>query len=351
LTQEERRTAQTEHRALPEYFYTNNNLPIITPENCEEFLEKMISTKTFMCPTLWSWCSGSSRLSSTMAALPFNDAVLFPVDLRYGWDLRRRDHQTLLTKVDQQLRPRMTTIEPRCKYWSHAGTRRDPTLKDELRNNEIPMLQYIAGHVTRLLRQQRHVLIENPRSSAIWTLSPLASLLHHHGLVMHTTKMCHFSPLADGQRFEKATKLLTNIPLRRSAKPCTCRHGHVRLRGYDKEKHLTCTASAALFSHKFCLALSHDITYHLTTTTTSTPTQQRPTTTTNTVTRIDDTNTYPVDAAPGEGAEEPPDDEEEPPPRPLPPDSSHEDRLRNSNLDGVNLKHLTNLLKDIDQHL
>eukprot|EP00974_Lingulodinium_polyedra_P012511 1208570-Lingulodinium_polyedra.AAC.1 len=74
---------------------------------------------------LWSWFAGTGHLGLTMLNLPFVGAVLFPVDLRYGWDVGHVEHQKLLRQVDETFRPTCATLEPRCKYWSRAGHSRD----------------------------------------------------------------------------------------------------------------------------------------------------------------------------------------------------------------------------------
>ena len=111
LTTAEQHTALHELFTMPEQFYTTFHwLPVITPELYTHFESKLDHSCTI---ALWSLCSGSSRLSSTMAQLPFLQAVLFPVDLRYGWDLRDSYHQQLLQRANDKYKPFLTTIEPR----------------------------------------------------------------------------------------------------------------------------------------------------------------------------------------------------------------------------------------------
>ena len=86
-----RKTAVNELRAIPEFFYTTTQLPIITPLNYHQFCQAVNTTLGSF--TFWSWCSGSSRLLLTMTGLPFERMVLFPVDLRYGWDISHKAHQ------------------------------------------------------------------------------------------------------------------------------------------------------------------------------------------------------------------------------------------------------------------
>ena len=249
LTQQDRAVAQSEYNAIPEFFYTNLHwLPVITPDYAEEFINVMSSIRNGLDVMLWSWCCGSSRLLYTMTGLPFSAMVLFPIDLRYGWDIGYAKHQRLLDKIDTAMKPFMTTLEPRCKYWSRAGTRRDPVLTQELRTAEKPMLRYVAKHAISLTKDQRHALAENPLSSAMWKESPLTCLNDTEPFRRNSRKthMCAFSPEPDGRRSKKETMLRSSLPLAQCAQLCKCRYGHIHLKGYDQEKHQTRTAAAAL---------------------------------------------------------------------------------------------------------
>ena len=86
---------------MPESFYSLYHwLPVITPAVCAKFLEVRAACGHTKCD-LWTLCSGSSRLAACYSSLPFCRMVLFPVDLRYGWDLRCSSHQLLLLEVDK----------------------------------------------------------------------------------------------------------------------------------------------------------------------------------------------------------------------------------------------------------
>eukprot|EP00959_Pyramimonas_sp_CCMP1952_P400585 8393771-Pyramimonas_sp.AAC.1 len=70
-------------------------------------------------------------------------------------------------------------MEPRCKYWSHMGTSRDIEDTMALRESELPMLNSMTSHTVKIKQDFRDNLVENPRSSSIWTKSPLSALLGH----------------------------------------------------------------------------------------------------------------------------------------------------------------------------
>ena len=193
-----------------------------------------------------------------MASMPFMYCVLFPVDLRYGWDLRHQKHRDLLSWVDSQLRPLCTTFEPRCKYWSRAGNSRDPETTKRLREEEGPMLKFLAQHAIKIASDNRDALFENPKTSAIWKESPLAALLLHRLFRSFLICMCAFSPEPDGRRSKKETLLVTTMLLLRAFKTCTCQLGHIHLKGYDPVEHQIRTAAAALYPKRFCTSVCRD---------------------------------------------------------------------------------------------
>ena len=182
LSDDELIEANSEFKAIPEMFYTTlKHLPVITPSCFPQFCEALRKSFGDKLPriALWTWCSGSSRLALIMLSAPFDQLVLFPVDLRYGWDLRLPEHQQLLTSADRRYRPLVTSYEPRCKYWSRMGSGRDPEATAERRSNETGMLKFILQQLCDTVQDKRHGLCENPKSSAIWSKSPLAALQHH----------------------------------------------------------------------------------------------------------------------------------------------------------------------------
>ena len=168
LNPEEAELASLEMKSIPEVFYTQTQLPVIRPSNVRFFLEKM--SKYSGSIALWSWCAGSSRLTLNMMSLPFRRFVLFPVDLRYGWDIRLPSHQVLLQEVDALFLPRVTSFEPRCKYWSRCSQAVTGRQQDQ------KLLHFIASHICHLHDEQRGWIVEQPRDTTIFKSSPLAIL-------------------------------------------------------------------------------------------------------------------------------------------------------------------------------
>ena len=216
LTSDERHVAKGELRAIPEKFYSRFQLPVITPSNVDEFVAVVTHYFGIAVPQLkvmlWTWFSGSSNLAATMSSSPFFCVCLFPVDLRYGWNIADRKTQKLLSDLDGMFKPLVTTMEPRCKFWSISGSRRSPSDTSRLRNLEGPMLSFVASHVSKIHHDSRLWWNENPKTSAIWSESPLVkhdNLKYENeedkALCNRITTMCGHSPLPDGQRSLKLT--------------------------------------------------------------------------------------------------------------------------------------------------
>ena len=241
-------TAKKEAKTLPEQFYTYTQLPVITPDNLQEFLEHMscLGMDLDVHIKLWSWFSGTGRLLNTAKENGY--AVLFPVDLRYGWDIRRQDVQKKLKRVDYIYKPQVTSMEPRCKYWSIAGRSRSPDVTRQERNKEEQMLQFLVKHCHMLEASERLALVENPKTSDIWTDAPLKDLQFEE----YELSQCAHSELPDGKRSRKETIIKANFPLTRTATGCTCAEEHVVLRG-------KLTSEAAAFSQGLCDSLIQDL--------------------------------------------------------------------------------------------
>ena len=250
LKDDDLKVARKEAASLPEKFYQGSLLPVITPDNVDQFVKYLQDNQLDLDQLsvhLWSWYSGTGRLARTYMDSTTEHAVLFPVDLRYGWDLQNIAHQNELQEIDVLFQPLVTTMEPRCKFWSIAGKTRHPSITFQQRKKEDQMLQFLVTHITMLL-EKRYVAVENPMSSAIWTHSPLKQL----ALDDNTFCQCAHSAQPDGERSMKPTTIRSNFALEATCLQCTCQQGHIPLRG-------KLTAPAAAFSNKMCKSLVEDI--------------------------------------------------------------------------------------------
>ena len=238
-------------------YVDNRSSGSCTPANAFEFVRRINALQIVI--VFWSWFSGSSRLLLTFMLSPFQQTVLFPIDLRYGWDISIVAIQKLILWIDEALRPICTSIEPRCRFWSKSGNTRKPETTQTEREKERPLHNFVCGHVGKIVHSRRHVLVENPQTSALWIASALAKIFSLPRITWFVTHQCRFSNKPDGQRHRKATTLVTTVPLEACIKLCQCLNGHIQLQGVDPETHLLRTASAAAFPAKFCLAIASDI--------------------------------------------------------------------------------------------
>ena len=88
-------------------------------------------------------CSGSGRLSTQ--ARKEGLCVGFPVDFRYGWDLRNPRHRSLLDEVGAFFKPLVEFSAPDCRLWSAARRKVDVSRETIERQLELPALQWLLG--------------------------------------------------------------------------------------------------------------------------------------------------------------------------------------------------------------
>ena len=80
-----------EYHVFPEQFYSRAKLPMVTPNNVDDFISHMNTFQGVLIPLLLEVRSGKS---STSFEVRDNQCIaLPPVDYRYGWDLHRDDHR------------------------------------------------------------------------------------------------------------------------------------------------------------------------------------------------------------------------------------------------------------------
>jgi hypothetical protein len=265
LSEIDKHVAYNEIASIPECFYTKYRVPVITPNNVAMFIDSMSRLPGFN-PVLWTWFSGSSNLAAHICDAPYHNTCLFPVDLRYGWDISLKAHQLILLKLDDLFKPVCTTFEPRCKFWSIAGSKRDPGKTHEYRTQEQPMLSFVTKHIQNIHKNHRLWWCENPKTSAMWSESPLVKLDYikyadktDQDLCNGITAMCAHSDKPDGMRSRKLTRMRGTVRLFKTKRVCNCQYPHEILEGIDPDTGLNKTATAAAYSHKFCGNLCKDI--------------------------------------------------------------------------------------------
>ena len=95
LSRDRRRALDRFYAAVHEQFYEHSALPIVSPTSALAFMRYMGVLHATV--HVWERFSGSGRLSACALAKGF--IILFPVDVRYGWDLQTVEHRTIIDEV------------------------------------------------------------------------------------------------------------------------------------------------------------------------------------------------------------------------------------------------------------
>ena len=248
IPEHKRSYLQKFYKAVPEEFYTRLKRAPVTPSNCLEWLERVKKKKKFH---FWELCSGSSRL--TLLALMSGLTVLFPVDMRYGWDIGHVPHQMLLRKVHDELIPECLHASPNCRPWSISSNGRDPEIRERERAEEQPCLDEVKKMCKKQHKQGKMFVLEQPWSSALWQhLSELPG-------ERQRTDQCQFgAQTEEGLPVLKPTGFLSNRNLQRSKLRCS---GHGREHGWLQGQvgGQNRTTLASVYPRKLCQALIKDI--------------------------------------------------------------------------------------------
>ena len=107
-----------------EEFYSSTSFNVVTPENFWEFanvhkrwMELHDKKITWDLQEQWS---GSSRLSRRAHG---HLCVGFPVDLRYGWDLRLKRHRDMIDYADKLFETKLKVSDPDSYMWTSSPPR------------------------------------------------------------------------------------------------------------------------------------------------------------------------------------------------------------------------------------
>ena len=157
------------YRSMPEEFYSDTKLPVVTPSNCQQWIHGL--KKLGLTVEMQEFCSGSSRLS--LAGYKEGLRVGFPVDHRYGWDIGVPEHQVLLDEVDSVLGVTIDFFSPRCSPWSKANTTSKAETKARARLEERPGLLWIAQRCRKTFAtkypKEKAFVLETPHGSQLLT--------------------------------------------------------------------------------------------------------------------------------------------------------------------------------------
>ena len=248
------------YRALPEEFYTQSGLPVITPDNMHDFIKHMKENGHIFIFDLQELCSGSGRLSLT--AFHKGMKVAFPVDLRYKWDTNNEEHQALLSEFFRTMYTLLKFWSPKCTPWSKSAIRKSQDVLLRERENENYTLRFIVNTCEHDHEHDMDFEIENPRTGDIWSKSALHDLDGLSRCRAKVVDQCrHGACIETGQLTRKSTILKGTTKMRRTALRCSCSEPHGELQGSFNG--INRTAMAARFPKRMCGCMVADFQQHL----------------------------------------------------------------------------------------
>ena len=161
----ERNVLKQHHDDTPEEFYQYSRLPVISPGNFQQWHDTMGTRVDFQ-----EIYSGSGRL--TYGCLCTGIRCGFPVDFRYGWNVRLPSHQRMLDK----LQARVFYYSPSSDAWISSG--KPSSAKLSQRRTEDLTLQWVASRIVDGHSRTPAVasVIEQPQCSSVWNKSALSTL-------------------------------------------------------------------------------------------------------------------------------------------------------------------------------
>ena len=252
LSDEQVKYFKNKYKNIPEQFYTRTRLPVVRPDNVRAFLN--VHRKLGIQWQFQEQMSGSGFMSAE--AYFQGIATLFPVDLRYGWDMTCKEHLALLTEARSVCKPIFKWSSPDCSRWCAVTNAQDQTKVAADRQQQLPMLQWLHDDNAHQAKHGYGYGNENGLRSHIFTQSPLAKNEEIPGNKRRRTDGCQFGCKdSKGNPVEKAYRFDCNIPLSASIKRCTG-HGtrqHGVLEG-SKE-----TGLSTVYMKQMVLALLKDI--------------------------------------------------------------------------------------------
>ena len=248
LPEEHVRYLHKRYAALPELFYTRTRKKVIRPDNVRSWMRSQPKGSR---AHLWELCSGTGRLS--LLALLSGLTVLFPVDLRYGWDIGYAPHQALLREVHETLCPGCLFMAPNCRPFSVSANRMPYEKMMAERAQEKPCIDFLQERARKQHQAGRGYIWEQPWPSAMWKELDLP------GHCSRTDQCRYGAADEEGRPILKATGLDSNFELRYSCSLCRGHGGkpHAWLQG--QVQGVNRTAIAAMYPERLCKSIARDI--------------------------------------------------------------------------------------------
>ncbi|CAK0840390.1 unnamed protein product, partial [Prorocentrum cordatum] len=240
------------YRAMPEEFYFESQLPVVTPENLESWMEHM----SIYHVDVQERMSGSSRFSRRASLQGL--MVGFPVDYRYGWDMSDKHHQRLLSTFRGKCHIGTTLWAPTCQPWSIASRHKDPAALESERRSQAPAIIFMLNDIKQTADTEQQHIVENPHNSDFWSKSDYTGVVDMNIMRSYAADQCSFGATNElGEPIRKRTRLDSTFSLRASTRHCRCKIPHGHLTGaVDGIKR---TAKAAVYPKNFCDAIVQDI--------------------------------------------------------------------------------------------
>ena len=213
--------------------------------------------------------SGSGRLS--LGCLMGGMWISFPVDFRYGWDLRTKNHRRLLGSVFDNINPLVEFYAPKCSPWSSSQTTTKAGKLQSNRMAEIPTLSWMVERCKRCMKTLRAALIENPRRSDMFKVkeSPVSGLCRDQRVVANHSDQCQYGARSaeNGIPIKKQTTMQAmGIKIQHTNRTCTgddrCSE-HVQLQGSIPGSSINRTAVSAVYAWGYVASLVQDFIEHL----------------------------------------------------------------------------------------
>ncbi|CAK9078864.1 1-alkyl-2-acetylglycerophosphocholine esterase [Durusdinium trenchii] len=156
------------YKAIPEEFYTKSGLTPVTPKNFDSWFKRVRGRGLRW--HFWELFSGSGRLSLTLLLAGL--MLGFPVDYRYGWDMRVASHRGMIHAAYEEFQPGVLHMSPDCAPWSVAASTKDPDEKMCERLQDRPALQLCQDLSARQDANGRGYNIEQPYGAQSWQELP-----------------------------------------------------------------------------------------------------------------------------------------------------------------------------------
>ena len=110
--------------------------------------------------------AGSALLSRLAHSTHMPDwKAMPPVDLVFGWDLRRVDHQQQVLQLIDEVKPDLVTLSMPCGPWCSWMNLHDPDQVMEKRAEDLPLWRFARKVWDKQVEGKRLVLSENPLAS------------------------------------------------------------------------------------------------------------------------------------------------------------------------------------------